>query len=54
MTLYETIREEMLGKNEDGTIPVWKAVVGGCVAGMTAQFLASPAGKLVDDPLKRT
>lgn len=43
MTLYEAIREEMLGKNEDGTIPVWKAVVGGCVAGMTAQFLASPA-----------
>lgn len=43
MTLYETIREEMLGKNADGTIPVWKAVIGGCTAGMTAQFLASPA-----------
>lgn len=33
----------MLGKNSDGTIPVWKAIVGGMVAGMTAQFLASPA-----------
>ena len=43
MTFYEYIREELLGKNPDGTIPVWKAVVGGCVAGMTAQFLASPA-----------
>ena len=43
MTLYEYIREELLGKNPDGTIPMWKAVVGGCVAGMTAQFLASPA-----------
>ncbi|KAJ6216471.1 hypothetical protein RDWZM_007628 [Blomia tropicalis] len=43
MTFYEYIREELLGKNADGTIPVWKAVLGGCVAGMTAQFLASPA-----------
>ena len=43
MTLYEYIREDMLGKNSDGTIPVWKAIVGGMVAGMTAQFLASPA-----------
>lgn len=43
MTLYEYIREEMLGKNDDGTIPLWKSLVGGCVAGMTAQFLASPA-----------
>lgn len=43
MTFYEYIREELLGKNKDGTIPVWKAIIGGCVAGMTAQFLASPA-----------
>ena len=43
MTFYEYIREELLGKNSDGTIPVWKALIGGCVAGMTAQFLASPA-----------
>ncbi|CAG2173319.1 unnamed protein product [Oppiella nova] len=43
MTLYEYIREELLGKNPDGTIPVWKAIVGGMAAGMTAQFLASPA-----------
>ncbi|CAG2176032.1 unnamed protein product, partial [Oppiella nova] len=28
MTLYEYIREELLGKNPDGTIPVWKAIVG--------------------------
>jgi solute carrier family 25 uncoupling protein 27 len=43
MTLYEYIREELLGKNPDGTIPVWKAIIGGMFAGMTAQFLASPA-----------
>lgn len=40
MTFYEYIREEWLGKNSDGTIPVWKAIIGGMVAGMTAQFLA--------------
>lgn len=41
MTFYEYIREGM-GKNHDGTIPVWNALIGGCIAGMTAQFLASP------------
>lgn len=43
MTFYEYIREELLGKNADGTIPLWKAIIGGMAAGMTAQFLASPA-----------
>lgn len=43
MTFYEYIREELLGRNDDGTVPLWKALVGGTVAGVTAQFLASPA-----------
>ncbi|KPM04768.1 mitochondrial uncoupling protein 4-like protein [Sarcoptes scabiei] len=43
MTLYEYIREELLGKNTDGTATLWKALIGGTVAGVTAQFLASPA-----------
>ncbi|KAH9414676.1 mitochondrial uncoupling protein 4-like [Dermatophagoides pteronyssinus] len=43
MTFYEYIREDLLGKNSDGTIPLWKALIGGTVAGVTAQFLASPA-----------
>ena len=43
MTFYEFIRDKVLGKNSDGTIPVYKALIGGCTAGMIAQFLASPA-----------
>lgn len=42
MSLYEYIREELPGKNPDGTIPIWKGVLGGMVSGMIGQFLASP------------
>jgi solute carrier family 25 uncoupling protein 27 len=43
MTFYEFIRDEVLGKNPDGTIPLSTAVCGGVIAGGVAQFLASPA-----------
>jgi len=42
MTFYEFIRENLLGKNEDGSFPLWKAIIGGMSAGACAQFLASP------------
>lgn len=43
MTFYEYIRDDIIGKEADGTIPLSTAVVGGVVAGGLAQFLASPA-----------
>jgi len=43
MTFYEFIRDDVIGKNEDGTIPLSTAVFGGVLAGGVAQFLASPA-----------
>lgn len=43
MTFYEFIRDDVLGKNDDGTIPLSTAVCGGVLAGGVAQFLASPA-----------
>lgn len=42
MTFYEYLRDDVLGKNADGTIPVTTALVGGVAAGSFAQFLASP------------
>lgn len=43
MTFYEYIRDDIIGKNDDGTIPLSTAVFGGVIAGSVAQFLASPA-----------
>lgn len=43
MTTYEYIRDEVLGKNADGTTPISTALVGGIIAGGLAQYLASPA-----------
>lgn len=42
MTLYEFIRENLLQKNPDGTIAIWKAILGGIFAGGLGQFLANP------------
>lgn len=42
MLAYEQLRESVLGRNADGSFPLWKAVVGGMVAGGLGQFLASP------------
>ncbi|XP_023227028.1 mitochondrial uncoupling protein 4-like [Centruroides sculpturatus] len=42
MTLYEFIRERILKRNSDGTISLWKAVLGGSIAGGLGQFVASP------------
>ncbi|UYV81065.1 SLC25A27 [Cordylochernes scorpioides] len=42
ITFYEFFRDRILKKNSDGTLPLWKAVVGGSAAGGLAQFIASP------------
>ncbi|XP_039255433.2 mitochondrial uncoupling protein 4-like [Styela clava] len=41
MGAYEQIRE-ILGRNSDGSFPVYKAVIGGLCAGSIGQFVASP------------
>lgn len=43
MTFYESLREDVFGKNVDGTIPLWKSIIAGVTAGSVAQFLSSPA-----------
>ncbi|RDD47571.1 Mitochondrial uncoupling protein 4 [Trichoplax sp. H2] len=42
MVTYEYIRENILGKREDGIYPLWKAVISGMTAGAIGQFLANP------------
>ncbi|PIK43291.1 putative mitochondrial uncoupling protein 4 isoform X2 [Apostichopus japonicus] len=42
MGSYEYIREDLLGRNSDGTFPVWKAATAGMMAGALGQFFASP------------
>ncbi|XP_071483310.1 mitochondrial uncoupling protein 4-like [Diadema antillarum] len=42
MGAYEYIRDNIFGKNPDGTFPVWKAVIAGSTAGAFGQFLSSP------------
>ncbi|KAG7460911.1 hypothetical protein MATL_G00203850 [Megalops atlanticus] len=41
MVAYEQLRD-LLGRNEDASFPLWKAVVGGMAAGALGQFMASP------------
>ncbi|XP_014348588.1 mitochondrial uncoupling protein 4 isoform X2 [Latimeria chalumnae] len=43
MVAYEQLRESVLCRNKDGSFPLWKAVVGGMMAGAIGQFFASPA-----------
>jgi len=42
MGVYEQLRENVLGRNPDGSFPVWKAVAGGLSAGSLGQFVTSP------------
>lgn len=42
MVAYEQLRESVLCRSEDGSFPLWKAVVGGMAAGAIGQFVASP------------
>ncbi|CAH2245789.1 mitochondrial uncoupling 4 [Pelobates cultripes] len=42
MVAYEQIRDSKLGKGDDETFPLWKAVVAGMTAGAIGQFFASP------------
>ncbi|KDR08957.1 mitochondrial uncoupling protein 4 isoform X1 [Zootermopsis nevadensis] len=39
---YETLRDEILKKEPDGSFPVWKSAVSGVTSGVIAQFFASP------------
>ncbi|XP_028927532.1 mitochondrial uncoupling protein 4 isoform X1 [Ornithorhynchus anatinus] len=43
MVTYEYLRESVLGKSEDKHFPLWKAVMGGMIAGVIGQFFANPA-----------
>ncbi|XP_025065376.1 mitochondrial uncoupling protein 4 isoform X2 [Alligator sinensis] len=42
MVAYEHLRDSVLGRAEDKSFPLWKAVVGGMTAGAIGQFFASP------------
>ena len=41
--LYEYIREDVLGRDADGSFPLQKAVAAGMLSGAMGQFLSSPA-----------
>ncbi|XP_067672038.1 mitochondrial uncoupling protein 4-like [Haliotis asinina] len=42
MSFYEILRDKVLKKNPDGSMSVWKASLGGVIAGAAGQFVASP------------
>ncbi|KAM8952343.1 mitochondrial uncoupling protein 4 [Pelodytes ibericus] len=42
MIVYEQLRDSKLGKGEDESFALWKAVLGGMAAGAIGQFFASP------------
>ncbi|XP_039604890.1 mitochondrial uncoupling protein 4 isoform X1 [Polypterus senegalus] len=42
MLAYEQLRDSVLGRNEDGSFPMWKASVGAMLSGAIGQFFASP------------
>ncbi|CAK8696152.1 unnamed protein product [Clavelina lepadiformis] len=42
MIVYEQMRENVLGRNKDGSFSVWKAAIAGLCAGSVGQFVASP------------
>ncbi|XP_053140048.1 mitochondrial uncoupling protein 4 isoform X2 [Hemicordylus capensis] len=42
MITYEHLRDSVLGRAEDKSFPLWKAVVGAMTAGAIGQFFASP------------
>lgn len=43
LALYEYIREDILGRDADGSFPLQKAVATGMFSGAMGQFLSSPA-----------
>ncbi|CAG0882194.1 unnamed protein product [Darwinula stevensoni] len=43
LSVYERLRERGLGRNPDGSFPLWKSVIAGMTAGACGQFIASPA-----------
>ncbi|XP_067098375.1 mitochondrial uncoupling protein 4 [Osmerus mordax] len=42
MVTYEQLRESVLGRSADNSFSLWKAVLGGMLAGALGQFMASP------------
>lgn len=46
VTIYEVIREDVLGRDLDGSFSLWKGIIAGMSAGAIGQFVASPADLL--------
>ena len=46
MPLYEVMREDVLGREADGSFPLYKAVIAGTFSGGLAQFISSPTDLL--------
>eukprot|EP00040_Diaphanoeca_grandis_P033442 m.204985 g.204985 ORF g.204985 m.204985 type:complete len:306 (+) comp32903_c5_seq25:2037-2954(+) len=42
MMIYEVLREDVLGRDENGNFALWKGVVAGMSAGALGQFIANP------------
>ena len=42
VAVYEKMRDDVLGKEADGSFPLWKGIVAGLTAGAVGQAIASP------------
>jgi solute carrier family 25 uncoupling protein 27 len=42
VVVYEAMRETVLGRNPDGSFPLWKGILAAMSAGAIGQFIASP------------
>eukprot|EP00035_Acanthoeca_spectabilis_P007631 m.139804 g.139804 ORF g.139804 m.139804 type:complete len:303 (+) comp14021_c0_seq1:76-984(+) len=42
MMLYETLREDVLGRDADGNFALWKGAIAGITSGALGQFIANP------------
>lgn len=42
MMIYEYLREDVLGRDENGNFALWKGIVAGMSAGAMGQFIANP------------
>lgn len=42
LALYQSLREHVFSRNEDGSFAIWKSISSGIIAGSLGQFIASP------------
>jgi solute carrier family 25 uncoupling protein 27 len=42
LVIYRKLRDDVIGKNSDGSFPVWKAASSGVAAGSIAEFVSTP------------